>query len=197
MRVVYSAQIQAVASTLRMSEDTVEIRIAQKDDVTALNTLIHQSASALSIGFYNDAQIAALNRYVFGVDTALIADQSYFVVQQQERAIACGGWSKRRTLYGGDQRRVGMPELLDPQTDAAKIRAFFVHPDFARQGIGRLLLQHCEQQAKANGFKRCELMATLPGVPLYQKCGYQAIETVVDRLPDQTEVAFVKMSKAI
>jgi GNAT superfamily N-acetyltransferase len=173
------------------------LRVAQADDVPTLNALIQLSAQQLSAGFYQAPQIAALNRYVFGVDTTLIADGSYFVIMFDGVLAACGGWSQRRTLYGGDQRRVGLPEKLTPPQDAAKIRAFFVHPQFARRGIGRYLLQHCEQCASAHGFIRAELMATLPGVPLYSNCGYQAEQKIIDRLPDGTDVEFVRMSKSL
>lgn len=185
---IFFAQLTMTALTLR---------VAQPDDVPTLNALIQLSAQHLSAGFYQAPQIAALNRYVFGVDTTLIHDASYFVVTFDGALAACGGWSQRRTLYGGDQRRVGLPEKLNPAQDAAKIRAFFVHPQFARRGIGRYLLQHCEQAALAHGFTRAELMATLPGVPLYLSCGYHEEQPIVDQLPDGTAVEFVRMSKVL
>ena len=125
----------------------------------------------------------------------LIADGTYFVVERDGHLVACGGWSKRRTLYGGDQRPVGDRSLLDPRTDAARIRAFFVAPEAARQGIGRRLLDACIVAAGEAGFRRLELMATLPGVPLYLACGFTEVERVTETLPDGVRVAFVRMTR--
>ncbi len=176
---------------------TIQIVAADLNDVPALNQLIQLSAASLSHGFYDATQIDALNHHVFGVDSALIADRSYFKVLRDEQLIACGGWSRRKTLYGGDQRRIGLPELLDPAHDAAKIRAFFVHPAAARQGVGRQLLQHCERCARDNGFTQLELMATLPGVPLYEASGFHAEQHVSDTLPNGIVVTFVRMRKSL
>src|ERR1700733_8591964 len=119
------------------------------------------------------ATLADLSRLgAFGVDTQLISDQTYFVAEEDGRFVGCGGWSFRSTLFGGDTRAGRDSSILDPGTQAAKIRAFFVDPDSARRGIGTLLLDHCESEARARGFSRVELMATLPGVKLYAARGY-------------------------
>ena len=176
---------------------TIELRPARSVDTPALQHLIERSARALSVGYYTPAQTEAAIRYVFGVDSVLIADGTYFAATEGEAIVGCGGWSRRRTLYGGDQRPVGPSDLLDPATDAARIRAFFVAPEHARRGIGRLLLDACEQAARASKFWRLELMATLPGVPFYAACGFREAEHVTDALPDGTAIEFVRMERAI
>lgn len=173
------------------------LRRARGDDIPALTTLIHESASVLSAGYYSPGETAAAIRYVFGVDSTLIADGTYFLVEDNGQNAGCGGWSKRRTLYGGDQRPVGGSDLLDPATEAARIRAFFVAPTYARRGIGRRLLEECAGGAANAGFTRLELMATLPGVPLYASAGFTRVEDVVDVLPDGTRLRFVRMVRAI
>jgi GNAT superfamily N-acetyltransferase len=176
---------------------TITLRMAQPTDVPILNGLIERSARALSVGFYSPAQIEAAIRYVFGVDSALVADGTYFVAVEDDVIVGCGGWSRRRTLYGGDQRPVGSSDFLDPATDAARIRAFFVAPEHARRGIGRLLLDACEQAARAAQFRRLELMATLPGIPLYAACGFRETERITDVLPDGTAIEFVRMERPV
>lgn len=133
----------------------------------------------LSPGFYTPAQIESALRHVFGPDTQLIADQTYFVVPGGDGLAAGGGWSKRRTLYGGDQMKSADDPLLDPAREPARIRAFFVDPGHARRGLGRMLYQHCAAAALAAGFSELELMATLPGVPLYETLGFVALERTV------------------
>jgi GNAT superfamily N-acetyltransferase len=172
------------------------IRVARPDDVDALNRLIERSARRLSAGFYTVDEIEAAVRYVFGVDTTLIDDGTYFVAVIDGATAGCGGWSRRRTLYGGDQRKVGGAEFLDPGTDAARIRAFFVDPLFARRGVGRAILWRCATAARAAGFTRLELMATLPGVPLYAASGFAPAESVVDQMPNGVGVRFVRMVAA-
>ena len=175
----------------------ISIRLAQTADIPAMEALIHLSGEKLSQGYYTPEQIAAVNHYVFGVDSSLVEDQTYFVVTKENVLVACGGWSRRRALYGGDQRRIGTVEYLNPKTDAAKIRAFFVHPDYARQGIGDALLTACEQAAQAAGFRALELMATLPGVPFYQARGFSKLVDVSDAMPNGVEIPFVKMTKSL
>jgi N-acetylglutamate synthase-like GNAT family acetyltransferase len=175
----------------------VTIRAARAEDVPALNALITVSARALSAGFYTPAQIESAIRYVFGVDTSLVADGTYLVAEHEGETAGCGGWSRRRALYGGDQRRVGETTFLDPATEAARIRAFFVAPSWARRGIGTLLLDACEAAASAAGFRALELMATLPGVPLYAARGFTEVESVADALPDGTILPFVRMRRAL
>ncbi len=176
---------------------TPALRLAQLDDVPALNAMIECSARALSVGYYTPVQIAALVCHVFGVDTQLIADGTYFAAFEGPALAACGGWSRRRTLYGGDQRLMGGVDWLDPAVDAARIRAFFVAPAFARRGIGRQILEQCCAAAGAAGFTRLELMATLPGVPFYAALGFLSVRDVVDTLPDGTTVSFVLMQRAV
>ena len=151
-----------------------EIRLATFADKQALEALIARSARELSVDEYSPAQVEGALRGAFGVDTQLIVDGTYFVVQHAETLIACGGWSCRRTLFGSDAGAHRDAAALDPRIDAARIRAFFVDPAYARRGIGTQLLQHCENAARERGFSSFELMATLPGVPLYAARGYVA-----------------------
>jgi GNAT superfamily N-acetyltransferase len=170
-----------------------EIRLAAPADLPALRTLIPASVRALGAGYYSPEQIESSLRHVFGPDTQLIADGTYLVAEAAGRVIGCGGWSRRRTLYGGDQRPVGADELLDPARDAARIRAFFVAPEAARRGVGRVLLAACVDAARAAGFRSLELMATLPGVPFYRAQGFVDVEPVADTLPDGVVLRFVRM----
>jgi GNAT superfamily N-acetyltransferase len=166
-------------------------------DVPALQELIGLSVRGLSGGLYTPAQIdAALDR-VFGVDTQLIADGTYYVVDGSSGPAAAGGWSARRTLFGGDQMKGAEDPILDPAVDAARIRAFFVHPGWARRGLASQLYDTCERAASVAGFRAFELMATLPGEPLYRALGFSAIERVVLTLGNGVAVPFVKMARRI
>lgn len=172
------------------------IRAATQADIPALRSLIERSARDLSRGFYSEREAESAITHVFGVDSSLVSDGTYYVVESGGAMAACGGWSRRRTLYGGDQRPMGsVAELLDPARDAARIRAFFVAPEFARRGLGTLLLDHCVAAAGAAGFTRLELMSTLPGVPFYSALGFAAAEQVSDELPDGVRVGFVRMTR--
>jgi len=151
------------------------IRKATLEERDQLQKLIAESARHLSRAHYNDEQIETAIATVFGVDTDLIEDGTCFVVEIDGDFAGCGGWSKRKTLYGGDQFTSRDASYLDPATDAAKIRAFFIHPDHARKGIARALLKHCETEARAEGFQALELMSTMPGIEFYKSCGF--IET--------------------
>jgi GNAT superfamily N-acetyltransferase len=162
-----------------------------------MEALIRRSGIELSKGFYTAQQAQAVTRHVFGVDTQLVEDGTYFVVERDGLLLACGGWSKRATLYGGDRHKRGPDPLLDPATQPARIRAFFVDPSSPRQGLGRLLMEHCEREAKAAGFRTMELAATLPGVPLYRACGFAEVEPMSLALPDSVEVPLSKMRKQI
>jgi GNAT superfamily N-acetyltransferase len=175
----------------------VTVRLALASDIPALNDLIPVSARVLSQGFYSPAQTEAAIKYVFGVNLQLIADRSYFVVEDSGEIVACGGWSFRATLYGGDQRPVGGGPTLDAAQDAARIRAFFVSPAHARKGLGSLLMKACTEAATAAGFRQLELMSTLPGVPFYSRLGFRERERVTDTLPDGTAVEFVRMDRLI
>jgi len=178
----------------------ISIRRAQPEDTPALEQLLRRSVRELSAGYYTPRQIESALLYVFGVDTQLVADGTYFVAEltdENNRIVGCGGWSKRRTLYGGDQMKSGEDDLLDPATEAARIRAFFIDPDFARRGIGRRLIDACEKAATDAGFKRFELGATLPGEPLYAAVGYTAIKRVEHAMPDGEVLPVVIMQKRI
>src|SRR5262249_48777516 len=149
----------------------MRLRAAEFADVPALQALIVRSARALSAGFYTPEQAEASIRYVFGVDSQLLHDHTYFLIEEGGEIVACGGWSRRRTLFGGDQAKSGPDPLLDPATEPARIRAFFVDPGMARRGLGRRLLDACVEAASAAGFRALELVSTLPGEPLYLACG--------------------------
>lgn len=176
---------------------TVDVRIATRDDVPALQRLITDSARELSRGFYTDAEIASAIRFVFGVDTSLVDDGTYFVAELDGALAGCGGWSRRNTMYGGDQRPIGEATLLDPTREAARIRAFFVAPTAARRGVGRRLLEECAAAASQAGFQSLTLMATLPGVPFYSALGFLPDEDVVDILPDGVPLRFVRMTRPL
>jgi GNAT superfamily N-acetyltransferase len=152
------------------------IRKATLNDRPAISALINASARHLSRADYSAEQIEGAIATVFGVDTNLIIDETYFVAVSAGELIGCGGWSRRRTLFGGDQYSSRDASELDPKTEAAKIRAFFVHPEHARKGIARAILEICEAAARASGFQALELMSTLPGVKLYRACGYEGCD---------------------
>ena len=175
-----------------------ELRRASAVDVPQISELIGASVRGLAKGIYDDRQIELSIASVFGVDHQLIADGTYFVVESDGRVVGCGGWSKRKTLYGSSvYERSRDPEELDPKTEASKIRAFFVHPGSARQGIGRAILERCEAEAKAAGFTSAEMMSTLPGVPLYEACGYSRHESVPVPIGDGDEIECIRMSKVL
>lgn len=166
-------------------------------DLEAMEALIKRSGIELSRGFYSEEQAAAVTRHVFGVDTQLVEDGTYFVIEREGELLACGGWSKRATLFGGDQHKTGPDPLLDPATQPARIRAFFVDPSVPRQGLGRMLMEFCESEARAAGFGVMELAATMPGVPLYRACGFEEVEDLALALPDNVMVPLSRMRKRI
>lgn len=174
-----------------------QLRLARRDEIPAMEALIVRSALALSAGFYTPEQAAAVTQHVFGVDTQLVEDQTYFVIERDGVLAACGGWSKRSTLFGGDRTKDGPDPLLDPATQAARIRAFFVDPAAARRGLGRQLLDHCSTQAAAAGFLSLELAATMPGVPLYEAAGFEIVERFELSLPGPVQVPLAKMRRTI
>ncbi|MFN8378252.1 MAG: GNAT family N-acetyltransferase [Anaerolineae bacterium] len=174
------------------------VRLATLNDVDVLRALIALSARGLNLGDYTPAQVESILRYVYGVDTQLLLDETYYVVEESGIILACGGWSKRKTLYGGDQHKTSAEDnLLDPATDAARIRAFFVHPDWARQGIGSLLMETCEDAARRAGFHKMELMATLTGEYLYARFGFVVVGEEHVTLPDGEIMTVRRMTKDI
>jgi GNAT superfamily N-acetyltransferase len=177
----------------------VHLRTALTADIPRLREVIEASVRGLQADDYTPAQIEGALQSVYGVDTQLIADGTYFAVEAPEdgEIIACGGWSKRKTLYGGDQYAGREDSLLDPPRDAAKIRAFFVHPDWARRGIGTLILNACENAALAAGFTRLEMGATLSGVPFYCARGYVEIEKQSATLGNGEALPIIRMAKEI
>jgi GNAT superfamily N-acetyltransferase len=173
------------------------IRKATPGDCPEIETLIALSARGLSTQDYTTEQVEAALRGAFGVDTVLINDGTYFVADADGMLVGCGGWSKRKTLFGGDRHITRDSTELDPKTEAAKIRAFFVHPQWARKGIARAILERCESEALAYGFSSLELMSTLPGVKLYSACGYESLERVAYTLSSGITIEFVPMKKIL
>ncbi|MDQ3803606.1 MAG: GNAT family N-acetyltransferase [Acidobacteriota bacterium] len=171
------------------------IRKAKLDDRPALEEMIAASARALSREDYSERQIEAAISAVYGVDTDLILDGTYFVAESRGALVGCGGWSKRRTLFGGDRYAKRDASELDPGSEPARIRAFFVHPGHARKGIGRAILAACESAARAYGFRSLELMATLPGLKLYEACGYEGGARVEYEIGGGVSIEFVPMRK--
>ncbi len=175
-----------------------QLRFASATDVEPIRELIAASVRGLAKGIYTDVQIELSIRSVFGVDHQLIDDGTYFVAEAGGRIMGCGGWSRRRTLFGASEYSESRNStLLDPISEPAKIRAFFVHPDAARMGIGRAILGRCEGEALAAGFTAAEMMATLPGVPLYEVCGYEKHEYQDVNLPEGETIDCVRMSKRL
>lgn len=162
-----------------MPSDELTHRLARRDDLEALRQLMDAAISELQRPFLDERQIAS-SRAIMGLDTQLIEDGTYFIVEVDGRPAGCGGWSRRATLYGSDQTPGRSAALLDPQRDAARVRAMYTHPGFARRGIGRLILGLCETAARGEGFATVELMATMAGEPLYRACGYEPIERIED-----------------
>jgi GNAT superfamily N-acetyltransferase len=189
----------------------VTIRLATTEDLPALRTLIDSSVRALSVGFLSPEEIEAELRFVISPDTQLIADGTYYVAVAPDGSLAgAGGWSRRRALHGGDQYKAALVEgtvgdgslgdpdaLLDPATEPARIRAMFTSPAWARRGIGRRLFEAARAAAADAGFRRLVLMATLPGVPLYEALGFRVDRRYADRLPNGAELPVVEMSRAI
>lgn len=181
------------------------LRAATLDDRLALRDLIELSARVLGGRDYRPEQVEGALRGAFGVDTTLIEDGTYFVATllgdeaglAAGTVVGCGGWSRRRTLFGGDRHARRDAGELDPATDAAKIRAFFIHPGYERRGVGRALLAHCEAAARAAGFRRFELMGTLPGVRLYAALGYTGQPMIHYPVGDGVTIEFIPMSKQV
>src|SRR3569623_3295215 len=160
-----------------------------------LEAVMDAAISELQKGVLSPEQIAS-SRLVMGLDRQRVADRTYFIVEDEGHVAGCGGWSRRATLYGGDHTPGRDPELLDPERDAARVRAMYTHPDFARRGVGRLILTLCEDAARAEGFRRLELMGTLSGRPLYESYGFTPIEEILDARGG-APVPLVRMGKAM
>jgi GNAT superfamily N-acetyltransferase len=185
------------ARRVTLANVPITLRKATLADIPQIEALIARSARGLSAEDYRPAQIEGALRGAFGVDTQLLADQTYFVAVETDRIAGCGGWSFRSTLFGGDARAGRDSSMLDPRTQAAKIRAFFVDPADARRGIGTLLLERCENEARARGFSRVELMATLPGVKLYAARGYLGAPMVRFDVGQGESIEFIPMHKVL
>jgi GNAT superfamily N-acetyltransferase len=172
-------------------------RVATMEDLDALREVMRRSIETLQDSFLTPEQVRASHK-VMGLDTQLVKDGTYFVVECGGRIAGCGGWSWRSTLYGGDASVVSRePRALDPATEPARIRAMYTDPDFARRGVGRLVLQLCEEAAAAAGFHRATMMATMSGVPLYEACGYAPVEAVQESVVDGVTVPLVRMEKPL
>lgn len=178
------------------SDFPINLRLATSQDIPALQTLIDQSVRALSVDYYTSAQIESALKNVFGVDTQLISDQTYFVAEAGGEIVGGGGWSKRQTLFGGDQAKSDETDtLLIPGEQPARLRAFYVHPQWSRRGIGKLITRACESAARDAGFTRAELIATLPGQPLYEANGYEIVGPFAIPLPDGLSLPAFRMAK--
>ncbi len=177
-----------------------KLRAATLEERPAIRALIERSARGLGVQDYRAEQVEGALKAAFGVDSQLISDGTYFVAELAGNPgaglVGCGGWSRRRTLFGGDARADRDAGLLDPATDAAKIRAFFIDPAYARRGLGTLILAHCEDEAKAAGFRRFEMMATLPGIKLYAQRGYAAGEKIDYPVGEGVTLELIPMSKS-
>ncbi len=174
---------------------TWQPRLARIEDIPALEALIPLSVKTLQAPYYSAAQMEAALGPVFGVDRQLIRDGTFFVVEQGETIVGCGGWSRRRSLYGGDHDRSREDELLDPKKDAARVRAFFVHPEWARRGIGRSIMVACERAIGEAGFRLVDIVATLAGEPLYVAFGYKVIERYEIQMSGGLHLPAVRMTK--
>jgi GNAT superfamily N-acetyltransferase len=170
-------------------------RVAERRDLPRLTPVVEAAIGELLSEFLDPAQVAA-SRAIMGLDTQLVDDGTYFVVEEGGRVAGCGGWSRRATLYGGDHTAGRDAALLDPAVDPAKVRAMYTHPDFARRGVGRLILSLCEEAARAEGFRTLDLMATMAGRPLYRAAGFHEVEEVTDT-SGGAPVPLVRMRKEI
>jgi N-acetylglutamate synthase-like GNAT family acetyltransferase len=171
--------------------------VATENDIQALEALIPISVRTLQAPHYSPAQMEAALGPVFGVDRQLIRDGTYFIAEHETQIVGCGGWSKRKTLYGGDRDRVGEDEQLDPKRDAARVRAFFVHPTWARRGIGRSIMVACERAISIAGFRKVDIVATLSGEPLYASFGYIVVERYEIAMTGNLKLPVVRMTKNI
>ena len=175
---------------------SLTLRLAAPEDLPALRDLMNAAIGELLKPFLPPDAVAA-SFDIMGLDSQLIADGTYFVVEDDEQLSGCGGWSRRATLFGGDHSAGRDAALLDPARDAARVRAMYTHPDHVRKGVGRLVLEACEAAAAGEGFTRCELAGTMAGEPLYRACGYHEIERFSAATSSGVEVPLVRMGKAL
>jgi GNAT superfamily N-acetyltransferase len=171
--------LNSISQGEAMTNETLTHRLARRDDLDALKALMDAAISELQKPFLDESQIAS-SRAIMGLDTQLIDDGTYFIVESNGQLAGCGGWSRRATLYGGDQTPGRSAALLDPTKDAARIRAMYTYPSHTRKGVGRFIISLCEEAGRSEGFKRMELVATKAGEPLYRACGYLPYESLVD-----------------
>ena len=173
------------------------LRLARPSEAEAIDALMKASTADLFLAYYDEAQTAASVRYIASVDRTLIADGTYFVLEADAELVACGGWSRRDKLYTGSGDAAGDARLLDPATEPARVRAMFVRPDWTRRGLGTRILDACEAAARAEGFRMMALVATLPGVPLYERFGFVATAETTVRMPDGTAIPALAMEKPL
>jgi len=173
---------------------TLTHRVAEEADIPVLRDLMELAIDQLQSDVLTPEQVTA-SHAVMGIDTQLISDRTYFIVERDGELAGCGGWSMRETLFGGDHSAGRNARMLDPLSEPARIRAMYTHPDHVRQGVGRLILDLCEQAAADAGFGKVEMMATLAGEKLYSACGYQPIEQVNAGPIDGVIVPMIRMGK--
>lgn len=176
--------------------DSLHIRPAAREDIPALKRVMDRAIRELLPAFLPAEQVLA-SQEVMGLDTQLIEDGTYYVVEAGDVIAGCGGWSRRATLFGGDHSAGRDAALLDPKTDAARVRAMYTHPDHTRKGVGRIILDACEAAARAEGFSRVEMAATMGGVPLYRACGYHDIEPFEAVTSTGYRVPLIRMGKGL
>jgi len=190
------ARFIAMLEELNRKRKDWPLRLAREDDVPAIDALIPISVRALQAPYYSPAQMEAALGPVFAVDRQLIRDGTYFVAEHEGQIVGCGGWSRRQSLYGGDAGRSEPNPELDPARDAARVRAFFVHPSWARRGIGRSIMNACEEAIHEAGFRRVDIVATLAGEPLYAAFGYEVVERYDIVISDSVRLPAVRMTKS-
>ena len=177
--------------------EPVRIRLATTYDIPALRQLILDSVRGLSVTHYSARQIESALQEVFGVDTQLVLDETYFIADIDGQIVGAGGWSKRTTLFGGDSSKTAVDSLLDSDKEPARIRAFYIHPQWSRRGIGSLILDACEEAARAAGFKSVELASTLPGVPFYLARGYKKAEAIAIPMDSGEQLITYRMTNTL
>ncbi len=181
---------------MNSSKPSLRLRLARPEDMPVMSALMDRAIGELLEAFLPPEGVKA-SFEIMGLDTQLIADGTYFVVEDGDAIAGCGGWSRRATLFGGDHSAGRDAAFLDPKTDAARVRAMYTHPDHTRKGVGRLILDACEAAARAEGFSRVEMAATMGGVPLYRVCGYHDIEPFEAVTSTGYRVPLIRMGKAL